>query len=90
MNIKGQFSPPKSHHQQTQSQHFNQLFNHPIFQQSKTIKSFIMQTSFIIATLAIFGTALAGPAPSPMGIEVIRQENGLTMVREVVSFSDTG
>ncbi|KAM3085731.1 hypothetical protein ACMFMG_002796 [Clarireedia jacksonii] len=43
-----------------------------------------MQTSFIIATtLAIFGAAIAGPAPSPMGIEVIRQENGVTMVREV-------
>ena len=37
--------------------------------------------------MAIFG-AMANPAPSPMGIEVIRRDNGLTMVREVVSFSD--
>ena len=36
--------------------------------------------------MAIFG-AMANPAPSPMGIEVIRRD-GLTMVREVVSFSD--
>ncbi|KAI0129661.1 hypothetical protein BJ170DRAFT_692334 [Xylariales sp. AK1849] len=38
-------------------------------------------TSFIIASMAIFG-AMANPAPSPMGIEVIRQ-NGVTVVREV-------
>ena len=47
-----------------------------------------MQTfSFIIASMAIFG-AMANPAPSPMGIEVIRRDNGMTMVREVVSFND--
>lgn len=51
----------------------------------KNIKTFIMQTTFIIASMAILG-AMANPAPSPMGIEVIRRD-GLTMVREVVSFS---
>ena len=45
-------------------------------------------TSFIIASMAIFG-AMANLAPSPMGIEVIRRD-GLTMVREVVSLSDIG
>ena len=46
-----------------------------------------MQTTFlIVASMAIFG-AMANPAPSPMGIEVIRRD-GLTMIREVVSFSD--
>ncbi|KAL9126062.1 MAG: hypothetical protein Q9175_007975 [Cornicularia normoerica] len=41
-----------------------------------------MQTTFfIIVSMAIFG-AMANPAPSPMGIEVIRRD-GLTMVREV-------
>lgn len=45
-----------------------------------------MQTTFIIASMAIFG-AMASPAPSPMGVEVIRQD-GQTMVREVVSFND--
>lgn len=49
----------------------------------------IMQTtSFIIASMAIFG-AMANPAPSQMGIEVIRRD-GLTMVREVVSLGDMG
>jgi hypothetical protein len=40
---------------------------------------------FIIASLAI-AAVMANPAPSPMGIEVIRQDNGMTIVREVVSF----
>ena len=55
----------------------------------QTIESFIMKTAFFtIASMAIFG-AMANPAPSPMamGIEVVRRD-GLTMVREVVSFSD--
>ena len=43
-----------------------------------------MQTSlFLVASMAIVG-ALANPAPSPMGVEVVRRD-GLTMVREVVS-----
>ena len=47
-----------------------------------------MQTTFvIIAAMTIFG-AMASPAPSPMGIEVIRKD-GMTMVREVVSFGGT-
>lgn len=47
----------------------------------------IMQTtSFLIASMAIFG-AMATPAPSQMGIEVIRRD-GLTMVREVVSSNE--
>ena len=45
-----------------------------------------MKTTFFIIASAIFG-AMANPAPSAMGIEVI-QRDGLTMVREVVSFSD--
>ena len=53
---------------------------------SKTIKLFTMKTTFFIIASAIFG-AMANPAPSAMGIEVI-QRDGLTMVREVVSFSD--
>ncbi|QSZ33606.1 hypothetical protein DSL72_005174 [Monilinia vaccinii-corymbosi] len=41
-----------------------------------------MQITFsIIASMAIFG-AMANPAPSPMGIEVVRQD-GRTIVREV-------
>lgn len=49
----------------------------------------IMQTtSFIIASMAIFGT-MANPAPSQMGIEVIRRD-GMTMVREVVGLGDIG
>ncbi|KAM3074397.1 hypothetical protein ACMFMG_002797 [Clarireedia jacksonii] len=46
-----------------------------------------MQITFIIAALAFFGIVMAGPAPSVMGVEVI-EENGQTIVREVVSFSD--
>ena len=46
-----------------------------------------MKTAFfIIGSMAIFG-AMANPAPSPMGIEIVRRD-GLTMVREVVSFRD--
>ena len=45
-----------------------------------------MQTTFIIASMAIFG-AMANPTPSPMGIEVV-QRDGQTMVREVVNFND--
>lgn len=40
-----------------------------------------MKTAFIIIASAIFG-AMATPAPSQMGIEVVRRD-GLTMVREV-------
>jgi hypothetical protein len=59
-----------------------------IVQHSKTLKLFNMKTSFFaIASMAIFG-AMANPAPSPMGIEVIRRD-GVTIVREVVSFSNT-
>ena len=43
----------------------------------------MQKTFFIIASMAI-SAAMANPAPSPMGIEVIRRD-GLTMVREVVS-----
>jgi hypothetical protein len=41
---------------------------------------------FIVTSMAIFGI-MANPAPSPMGVEVVRRD-GLTMVREVVSLSD--
>lgn len=41
--------------------------------------------SFIIASMAIIG-AMASPAPSQMGVEVIRRDGGLTVVRELVSF----
>lgn len=45
-----------------------------------------MQTTFLlVAAMAIF--AMANPAPSAMGVEVIR-EDGLVIVREVVSYSD--
>ncbi|TGO79912.1 hypothetical protein BPOR_1858g00010 [Botrytis porri] len=40
-----------------------------------------MQTTFLIATFAVFG-AIATPAPSFLGIEVIREDN-VTLVREV-------
>ena len=46
-----------------------------------------MKHAFIVASLAIIG-AMASPAPSVMGIEVVRKD-GLTMVREVVGSSDT-
>ena len=45
-----------------------------------------MKTAFFIIASGIFG-AMANPAPSTMGIEVIRRD-GLTIVREVVSLSD--
>ena len=45
-----------------------------------------MQPSlFLVASMAIIG-AIANPAPSPMGVEVERRDNGMTIVREVVSF----
>ena len=48
-----------------------------------------MQTKVLfIATMAIFGV-MANPAPSPMGIEVIRRDDGTTIVREAVSCGDS-
>ena len=34
--------------------------------------------------MSIFG-AIASPAPGPLGVEVVRRDDGLTTVREVVS-----
>jgi non-ribosomal peptide synthetase component E (peptide arylation enzyme) len=79
---------PEKHINKQYSYHSTQSYTIlSIVPHSKTVKSFIMKHAFIIASLAIIG-AMASPAPSVMGIEVVRKD-GLTMVREVVSSSDT-
>ncbi|KAI0020945.1 hypothetical protein F4780DRAFT_322288 [Xylariomycetidae sp. FL0641] len=41
-----------------------------------------MKTIFAIASVAILG-AMANPSPMGMGVEVIRRDDGTTIVREV-------
>lgn len=47
-----------------------------------------MQTKALILAAMAISTAVAGLAPTKMGIEVLRRDDGSVIVREVVSYVD--
>lgn len=83
MNIKGLSSPAvkPNHHQQLHNSNNQTTSLQKTF---LTPQTFIMQTTtLLLASLAAIG-AIANTLPTRMGIEVL-EENGRTIVREVVS-----